>query len=72
MTVDDEPEERMLALSTAAMAALQEFYSDQANLDAKFSALKEASETRFDSIQMDLFQEDWQLSQFWVFFIYHN
>lgn len=65
MDSDDET----LALSSHALAALQEFkQEEQARLD-QFASLYKKSETDFDEQQqevtIDAFKEDWQLSQFW-------
>jgi hypothetical protein len=51
-----------LGLSDFAKAALAEFYKEQANKE------QEAEERiKQGNIDIDLFKEDWQLSQFWVF-----
>jgi hypothetical protein len=74
MSDDDE----QLSLSGGAMAALQEFYKEQKEQEIVFAKLKALAEAKFEdaadaqskpaSVDMSLFQEDWQLSQFWVSF----
>ncbi|CAK9441195.1 uncharacterized protein LODBEIA_P50640 [Lodderomyces beijingensis] len=68
MDSDDEP----IALSAHALAALQEFKTEEKQRIEKFESLYRASEERFDEqrdaqsqVTIDDFKEDWQLSQFW-------
>lgn len=67
---DDEP----ITLSAHALAALQEFKSEEKQRLEKFESLYQASEDKFADqqqqqpghiITIDDFKEDWQLSQFW-------
>jgi hypothetical protein len=58
-TMDDDE----LHLSHHALLALQEFYKEQKEQEERFEALKKQVEQQHT---MDVFQEDWQLSQFWV------
>ncbi|KAJ1951014.1 Protein-lysine N-methyltransferase efm5 [Linderina macrospora] len=62
---DDES----LSLSADTLAALQSFMAEKQAIDDKFEQLKGKAEQDFDTkqleITMDMFQEDWQLSQFW-------
>lgn len=65
MNSDDE-----ITLSSYALEALEEFKKEEKERLNTFQALYDKSETDFKSIQkqkilIDLFQEDWQLSQFW-------
>ncbi|KAK6455074.1 putative N6-adenine methyltransferase-domain-containing protein [Scheffersomyces xylosifermentans] len=64
MDSDDEP----LTLSAHALAALSEFKTEEKERLEKFEAMYKSSEEQFDknqTISIDVFQEDWQLSQFW-------
>ncbi|EMG48179.1 EFM5 Protein-lysine N-methyltransferase EFM5 [Candida maltosa Xu316] len=68
---DDEP----ITLSAHALAALQEFHTEEKERLEKFESLYQQSEDKFDEqqkqqqqdvkITIDDFKEDWQLSQFW-------
>ncbi|XXH01190.1 hypothetical protein Hte_007544 [Hypoxylon texense] len=60
---DDEP----IALSSHALAALQEFYGERNEHAEKFEKLKAAAEEQHDgqALSMDAFVEDWNESQFW-------
>lgn len=70
---DDEP----LTLSIHALAALQQFQDEEKQRLETFEKLYQQSEDAFDEkkkndeeeaqnkLTIDLFQEDWQLSQFW-------
>ncbi|KAJ1943778.1 Protein-lysine N-methyltransferase efm5, partial [Linderina pennispora] len=66
MNFNDDDE---LALSADTLAALQSFIAEKQEMDDKFEQLKDHAEEQFEGKQlevtMDLFQEDWQLSQFW-------
>lgn len=59
----DEPLELLLH----ALAALKDFYKEEEDNKKKFEQLRERLEADFDkrSVSMDLFQENWHLSQFW-------
>lgn len=64
MDSDDEP----LTLSSHALAALQEFKTEETARKEQFAKLFQELETRFDELKkvsIDDFKEDWQLSQFW-------
>lgn len=62
MESDDEP----LSLSNDALAALQEFKQEEKQRIEIFEHLsKKAEEQAETPVDIDLFQEDWQLSQFW-------
>ncbi|KAJ2897843.1 putative N6-adenine methyltransferase-domain-containing protein [Zalerion maritima] len=63
------------ALSSAAMAALQEFYAERDERAEKFDRLKAEAEEKEKAMRaegkgkvwsMDAFTEDWNISQFWV------
>ncbi|KAI9593101.1 N(6)-adenine-specific DNA methyltransferase 2 [Syncephalis fuscata] len=73
---DDEP----VQLSSHALAALKEFLVEEQEHEERFTLLKEAATKRFDEVtteggegntgddplfSIELFKEDWQLSQFW-------
>lgn len=62
MDSDDE-----LTLSSHALAALQEFKKEEKDRLETFEKLYKQSEEKFEErkLTIDLFQEDWQLSQFW-------
>lgn len=55
-----------LALSLHALAALQEFKRDEEARNKEFEKLYKQLQDDYDrQVSIDLFQEDWQLSQFW-------
>lgn len=58
------------ALSSHALAALQEFYADRDAHEERFERLKEAAERndagQTEPLSMQVFAEDWNKSQFWV------
>ncbi|ORX65845.1 hypothetical protein DL89DRAFT_286724 [Linderina pennispora] len=62
-------EDDSFSLSADTLAALQSFLDEKEAMDTSFERLKEKAEQDFDDKQlevtMDMFQEDWQLSQFW-------
>ncbi|KAJ1835316.1 Protein-lysine N-methyltransferase efm5 [Coemansia sp. RSA 2706] len=63
MDSDDMP-----ALSADTLAVLQSFLEEKKEQDERFAKLQENADEVFQSnqkIDMSLFQEDWQLSQFW-------
>ncbi|CAH6720781.1 protein-lysine N-methyltransferase Efm5p [[Candida] jaroonii] len=62
MDSDDE-----ITLSNHALAALQEFKKEEKDRLETFEKLYKQSEEKFEErkLTIDLFQEDWQLSQFW-------
>jgi len=62
-------------LSADTLAALLEFKKEEEQRHEEFERLKNVAEERYEETKlsevlekkgMDLFQEDWQLSQFWV------
>jgi hypothetical protein len=60
---DDEP----LTLSGDALAALQSFLAEKEEAERKFEELKAKAEADFEvKVDIDVFEEDYQLSQFWV------
>lgn len=65
MDSDEEP----LSLSSHALEALQQFKNEEKERNENFASLLDQSQKRFEKSQqqvsIDLFQEDWQLSQFW-------
>lgn len=65
MESDDEP----LSLSSSTLAALQEFKKEEKKRIEMFENLSKEAEKQKDNnttvVDIDLFQEDWQLSQFW-------
>ncbi|KAJ2156412.1 Protein-lysine N-methyltransferase efm5 [Coemansia sp. RSA 552] len=63
MSGDDMP-----TLSADALAALQSFLDDKQEQEERFAQLQEEAQSVLEgknTVTMDLFQEDWQLSQFW-------
>lgn len=61
-------EDETLSLSTHALAALAEFKKEENERNEKFASLLQKSEEDFDKqkkVDIETFQEDWQLSQFW-------
>ena len=65
MAIEQQEDDDCLALSGHALQALQSFYDEQAQLQKEFTKLQTQAEEQFERISMDLFKEDWQLSQFW-------
>ncbi|KAI9139948.1 putative N6-adenine methyltransferase-domain-containing protein [Paraphysoderma sedebokerense] len=74
MTTEDD----QVQLSEHTLAVLQQFLKEQEAEKEKFEKLKEIAEKRFEEndteadtpnetlkVSMELFKEDWQLSQFW-------
>lgn len=65
MDSDDE----ILSLSASTLAALQEFKKEEAERVEQFNKLSLSAQEEYDEnqrqVSIDLFQEDWQLSQFW-------
>lgn len=65
MDSDDE----LLTLSSHALGALQEFKKEETDRIKAFESLNDKAQKDFDAakneVSIDLFQEDWQLSQFW-------
>ncbi|KAJ1731483.1 Protein-lysine N-methyltransferase efm5 [Coemansia biformis] len=63
MDSDDMP-----TLSADTLAVLQSFMDEKKEQDERFAKLQERADEAFrgqDKVDMDVFQEDWQLSQFW-------
>ena len=58
-------------LSGAALSALQDFYRDRDAQEKNFedlkSAIKESEQNT--KLSMETFTEDWNTSQFWVYFL---
>ncbi|CDF87513.1 BN860_08086g1_1 [Zygosaccharomyces bailii CLIB 213] len=58
-----------LALSSNALAALQEFKQEEEERQNTFEKLYKQANQQFEKLKkeqgMELFKEDWQLSQFW-------
>ncbi|SCU87388.1 LAMI_0D05886g1_1 [Lachancea mirantina] len=58
-----------ISLSANALAALQEFQLEEHQRQEEFQKLYEEADRKFligkDQTGMELFEEDWQLSQFW-------
>ncbi|SCV02747.1 LAME_0H04852g1_1 [Lachancea meyersii CBS 8951] len=53
-------------LSSDTLKALQEFRQEEQEREASFKQLYDAAQNDFENQKvMDLFKEDWQLSQFW-------
>lgn len=62
-------------MSSSTLAALREFQQEESNRVAQFAKLQSEALSRFDELsqdsdsdedfQMDVFKEDWNLSQFW-------
>ncbi|KAI8056907.1 putative N6-adenine methyltransferase-domain-containing protein [Syncephalis plumigaleata] len=78
--MDHTSDDESLALSSHALAALQEFLTEKQEHEERFNALQAAAEARHEEskkeggegnnqedplFSIDLFKEDWQLSQFW-------
>lgn len=73
-----EDEEESITLSASTLAALRDFQSEKEVEKERFAALQARAQERFshidkglspeeheESLDIDLFKEDWQLSQFW-------
>ena len=62
----DDDDNEPLTLSADTFAALNEFYQEQDARDReREDVLREAANQDSQSLSMDSFTEDWQLSQFW-------
>ncbi|KAI9787724.1 MAG: hypothetical protein M1839_000255 [Geoglossum umbratile] len=63
MTDDDEP----IELSKDTLKALNQFYNERDDRQEQFEKLKAqaAEDADFPSLSMQLFEEDWNASQFW-------
>jgi hypothetical protein len=55
----------MEELSPATLLALQQFMGQKDTEEKKFAELKKSSELNFETLKMQDFAEDWNLSQFW-------
>lgn len=55
-------------LSSSTLDALKDFYSEKDAHTKRFADLKINAENDFDEtkLSIDLFAEDWNVSQFWV------
>ena len=55
-------------LHADTLAALQEFYSENSSKEERFQNLKDDIKQKSSQGQMtmDMFSEDWNVSQFWV------
>lgn len=66
----DTEDDDVPRLSNAALEALMAFQTEQQQHEEEVAVLKAAAradeEFRRKEVSMSLFQEDWQLSQFWV------
>lgn len=66
--MDDSDDDGPLVLSADALQALTEFRAEKSERDKRFEELKTQAEDRFASktpMSIDLFDEDWNASQFW-------
>ncbi|CEP61782.1 protein-lysine N-methyltransferase LALA0_S04e00540g [Lachancea lanzarotensis] len=62
----DLPDDVELSLSSDTLKALQEFRQEEQEREANFEKLHHDADIKFEEQKvMDLFKEDWQLSQFW-------
>jgi hypothetical protein len=71
----DSDSDSDLELSPETLRALQQVMQEQQEQQDRFEGLRQQAEERFDQAQggqakapiltMDIFREDWQLSQFW-------
>ncbi|KAH3901736.1 probable N(6)-adenine-specific DNA methyltransferase-like 1 [Saccharomycodes ludwigii] len=64
----DTDSDTELTLSAHALAALQEFKQEEKQRQEEFQSLYTAADEKFEKQNlkgMELFKEDWQLSQFW-------
>ncbi len=62
-------------LSSSAFAALEEFYNEREVTEKRFEDLKAGLNLESPpsvALSMDMFSEDWNASQFWVFFYTRN
>lgn len=66
--MSDSDSDMEISLSANALAALAEFRQEEKQRAEDFEKLYQATEEEFENRKkegMNLFQEDWQLSQFW-------
>lgn len=63
---DDEE----IALPSDTLAILQSFMAEKEESERKFAELQRKAEQDFDlRVEIDAFEEDYQMSQFWVNFM---
>lgn len=66
MTTHDYDDDDIPKLPGDTIAALQEFYTERELSAKRFEELKAGLEGRPQILSMNMFMEDWNASQFWV------
>lgn len=65
-TYDNDDDDDTPKLPADTIAALQEFYTERELSAKRFEELKAGLEERPQILSMNMFMEDWNASQFWV------
>lgn len=65
---DDNNDDDIPKLPGNTIAALQEFYTEREASAKRFEELRAGLEERPQILSMNMFMEDWNASQFWVWF----
>lgn len=66
MTTHNYDDDDIPKLPADTIAALQEFYTERELSAKRFEELKAGLEGRPQILSMNMFMEDWNASQFWV------
>lgn len=67
-TYEDDDDDDIPKLPGDTISALQEFYTERELSAKRFEELKTGLEERPQILSMNMFMEDWNASQFWVWF----
>ena len=67
-TYEDDDDDDIPNLPGDTIVALQEFYTERELSAKRFEELKTGLEERPQILSMNMFMEDWNASQFWVWF----
>lgn len=68
-TYDGDDDDDIPKLPGTTIAALQEFYTERELSAKRFEELKAGVEETPQILFMNMFMEDWNASQFWVWFL---
>lgn len=66
---EDDDDDDIPKLPGDTIAALQEFYTERELSTKRFEELKTGLEEHPQILSMNMFMEDWNASQFWVWFL---